>query len=282
MKKLVLGNHLRKKLARLPEAAGDLSFLGIDLNRLLERPVIAIVGSRRPTPYGKQVTEKLAGELARAGSVIVSGLAYGVDITAHKAVLAAGGMTIAVLPSGLDTIYPAAHAQIAEQIAEQGSVISEYEAGHKPWKAEFLERNRLIAALSDAVIITEAAEKSGSLNTAAHAKSMDIPVFAVPGPITNPMSSGSNALLKRGARVLTSTDDVLDLLGVDRKKPSRVLNGRSEEETLILRAIAGGISDTEILRQEVQIQTADLQTILTMLEIAGRIKQDSIGAWHLA
>ena len=133
-------------------------------------PHVAIVGSRRPTPYGKLVTEHIAGELAQLGVVIVSGLAFGIDTIAHKAALAQGGRTIAVLPSGIDTIYPASNRHLAWQIAtENGSLITEYPEGHVPRKHDFLARNRLISGLSQAVVIVEAAQRSGTLSTAHHA-----------------------------------------------------------------------------------------------------------------
>jgi DNA processing protein len=282
MKILTLKPPLLKKLDRLNDKVKDLTFLGVDPNSIISGPVVAIVGTRKPTPYGKKVTEQLASELSRAGVVIVSGLAFGVDITAHKAVLDAGGKTIAVLPSGLKNIYPASHQKIAEKITETGSIISEYPENHMPRKVEFLERNRIIAGLSDLVIIPEAAERSGSLNTAKHAESMGIPICAVPGPINSPLSAGSNWLIQQGANLITSSDDVLKLLNIDKNANKQIsLLGSNDQETAILQVIAGGINDPRLIQQAINISTADLQISLTMLEIAGRVEQNSLGAWHI-
>lgn len=282
MKILTLKPPLLKKLDRLTNKVKVLTYLGVDPNSIISGPVVAIVGTRKPTPYGKQVTELLASELSRAGVVVVSGLAFGVDIIAHKAVLDAGGKTIAVIASGLKNIYPASHQKIAEKITKQGSTISEYPENHMPRKVEFLERNRIIAGLSDLVIIPEAAERSGSLNTAKHAESMGIPVCAVPGPINSPLSAGSNWLIQQGANLITSSDDVLKLLNMDKSANRQIsLLGSNDQETAILQIIADGINDPQLIQLAINISTADLQISLTMLEIAGRIEQNSLGAWHI-
>ncbi|MBP6962011.1 DNA-processing protein DprA [Candidatus Saccharibacteria bacterium] len=282
MKILTLKPPLKNKLDRLKTPVGEIMYIGIDPNELINKSVVAIVGSRKPTPYGKQVTEQLATELSRAGVVIVSGLAFGVDIIAHKAVLACGGKTIAVLASGLDNIYPASHARYAKQITEHGSVISEYSSDHMPRSYDFLERNRIIAGFSDIIIIPEATEKSGSLNTAKHAKSMNIPICAVPGPINSPLSSGTNLLIKQGAHLITSSQDILKLLNIKPEAIQLTLTGGNETETLVLQAIAGGIQDISLIEQETKLSTKDLQTSLTMLEISGQVRQDAVGLWHLS
>lgn len=282
MNKLVLKSPLELKLDRLIKKVGHLTYEGNDPNDFASKPIVAIVGSRKPTPYGKQMTEKLAAELSRAGVVIVSGLAFGVDSIAHKAVLEAGGVTIAVLPSGLQAIYPASHAHIAKQIIEHGCLISEYELDRVPRKVEFLERNRIIAALSDIVIVTEAAEKSGSLNTAKHAKSMGIPVFALPGLVTSTQSAGTNWLIQNGANLLASSNDILLRLGINKRDAQTNLFGANDSETLVLQAIANGIIDNNSLETELAMTTGDILTALTMLEIAGRITQDSFGNWQLS
>ncbi len=282
MKILTLEPPLLKKLDRLAEKVKKLTYFGIDPNVLIPNPTVAIVGSRKLTPYGKQVTNMLASELSRAGVVIVSGLAFGVDITAHKAVLEVGGKTIAVLPSGLENVYPASHSKISEQITKQGSLISEYPKQHMPRKVEFLERNRIIAALSDLVIITEAAEHSGSLNTAKHAQNIGVPICAVPGPINSPLSAGTNWLIQQGAHLITSTDDVLKLLNIDKNQSTQTsLLGSNDQETAILQAIMSGLNDPVLIQQATNINTTDLQINLTMLEIAGRIEQNGLGAWQL-
>jgi DNA processing protein len=173
------------------------------------RPVIAVVGTRRPTAYGKEVSFDLAYKLAGRGAVIVSGLAFGVDAFAHRGALGAGGMTIAVLAGGLDTIYPRAHQALAKQIVTRGgALVSEYPDGTPARKHHFLARNRLISGLSDAVIITEAAQRSGALSTVNHAIDQNKDVYAVPGPITSPLSAGPNRLIKEGASPLLDVTDI--------------------------------------------------------------------------
>jgi DNA processing protein len=246
--------------------------------------MVAVVGTRKPTPYGKMMTEKLTEELVRAGVVIVSGLALGVDCLAHTVAVKTKGKTIAVSPGGLAKIYPATNEPVARQIVQNnGTIISEYPADHQPRKVEFLERNRIIAALSDVVIIPEAAALSGSLNTANHAMKMHIPVCVVPGNVTSPMSSGTNHLLKHGARAVTETADILKLLGIDGKSKQLALNliGDNAEETIVLQKIALGYTNPTALQAETLLETVEFQTAITMLEVQGRVAQDSLGAWRL-
>lgn len=280
MKILTLKPPLLEKLQLLDKPLDDLHAVGTD-DDLFALPRVAIVGSRKPTPYGLQVTEKLSSDLARAGVVIVSGLAFGVDITAHKAALQAGGKTIAVLPSGLEAVYPASHARIAADITSEGLLVSEYEPEHKPMHHDFLDRNRLIAGFSDFVIVTEAAAKSGSLNTAAHALRMGIPVGAVPGPITNNLSSGTNWLIQQGARLITSAQDVLDILNIKESSEQMSLLGADDVESAILQALYQQSTDLTGLAATTKIDTKELLSTLTMLEIHGRVKQDQAGNWHL-
>ena len=280
MKTLTLTPSVLQHLEKLGKPLGQLFVEGTDED-LLALPRVAVVGSRKPTPYGIQVTEKLCGELARAGVVIISGLAFGVDITAHKACLGVGGKTIAVLPSGLENIYPASHGRIAKDITHTGLLVSEYGPTHVPRSYDFLSRNRLIAGLSDFVIVTEATIQSGSLNTAQHAKAMGIPVGAVPGPITNQLSAGAHSLIQGGAHLITSAQDVLDILKVRKKPPAEVLVGATEVETAILQALEKNTTDVTGLALQTGIDAQELLIALTMLEIHQRIQQDTIGNWHL-
>jgi DNA processing protein len=280
MKKLILKPNLKKKLDRLPDKVDELSFLGADPNELAKHPIVAVVGTRKPTPYGKRITEQITSELARAGVVIVSGLAYGVDIIAAKATITENGSTIAILPSGLENIYPASHAKIAKKIKENGCLISEFPPKHKPIRHEFLQRNRIIAAMSNLVIIPEAAARSGSLNTAKHAIEMGIPVCVVPGPVTSSMSEGTNNLVKEGkAKLITSAQDVLEMLGVNTK--AKDVLGNNDAENAILDIIKQGISETQLIQQETELSTDKFQTSLTMLEIDGKIHQDELGNWYI-
>src|SRR5688572_8235522 len=183
IKKLTLNQQFfPEKLLTLHDAPKQLFVAGADLSEILQRPAVAIVGSRKVTSYGRAVTAQLAGELARAGVVIISGLAIGVDAIAHRAALDNHGLTIAVLPSSLDHIYPASHYALAQEIVDKGgALISEYPEGAAiAYKGNFIARNRIVSGLSDAVLITEAAEKSGTLHTADFALQQGKDVLAVP------------------------------------------------------------------------------------------------------
>ncbi|MCX6704678.1 MAG: DNA-processing protein DprA [Candidatus Woesebacteria bacterium] len=193
----------------------------------LEANSVAIVGSRQMTSYGKEVTEKFSGELAGFGVTIISGLARGVDTFAHRACLAAGGMTVAVLGNGLDSIYPPENVGLAQAIIKaKGALISEYPLGYPALPENFASRNRIISGLSSAIIVIEGAEKSGTLLTAAHAAEQGKTVFAVPGQITSPLSRAPLFLLKNGAKIATETKDILDELDmhvkVDKEKIKRI------------------------------------------------------------
>lgn len=249
----------------------------------LRRPTVAIVGTRKPTPYGKQVTEKIASDLAAKGVVIVSGLALGVDGIAHAAALKAKGSTIAVLANGLDHIYPAAHQSLAESIiASGGALISEYSPDIPARSHQFLERNRIVSGLADAIIITEAAARSGTLNTAMHALAQGKEVFVVPGNITSPMSLGCNTLLKQGATPILSADDVLEVIAPDLLKPNAQLPlGDNQLENDIIALLAKGLRDGDEIQQQLKISASDLSVALTMLEINGAIHALGANQWTL-
>ncbi len=208
-----------KVLSQLAQPVRELFYTG-NLLELLERPCVAIVGSRKVTDYGIAVTTQLAKELTQAGVVIISGLALGVDSIAHQAALDAGGKTIAILPAGLDQIYPSRHQRLAEDIVRQGGALaSEFPTGQgRPQKYQFIARNRIIAALSQGLLITEAARKSGSLHTANFALEQGIEVFAVPGSILNQTSDGTNELIKNGAAPVTNVRDILEVLNMHANK----------------------------------------------------------------
>jgi DNA processing protein len=178
---------------------------------VLRNPAVAVVGSRRPTPYGRAVAEKLACELAGRGSVVVSGLAAGIDACAHRGALKQG-RTVAVLGSGLDILYPRENRALAREVVARGAVVTEYPLGTPPLAANFPVRNRIISGLSIGLVVVEAARRSGSLITAKLALSQDREVMAVPGNVTSEQSRGPNGLLRDGARLVESWEDVADAL----------------------------------------------------------------------
>lgn len=248
------------------------------------RPTVAIVGTRKPTSYGREVTHMLAYELAQKGIVIVSGLALGVDGIAHTAALEAGGTTLAILPCGLPKVYPSSHRGLAEQIIKQdGALISEYDSDHAiSYQSNFLERNRIVSGLADAIIITEAAARSGTLNTAAHALEQGKEIFVVPGNITSPMSAGCNALLKQGAHVATCAEDILEIIAPDLLSPQQNLAlGNNPTEVTILALLQAGLRDGDEIQRETNLSATEINTALTMLEIAGTIRSLGNNQWTL-
>jgi DNA processing protein len=180
----------------------------------LELPRVSIVGTRRATGYGLRVARNLASALARAGVAVVSGLARGIDAAVHRAVLEANGVTIAILGTGIDVPYPVAHRELHAAIAGSGLILSEYGSGIRAQKGAFPKRNRIIAALAPVTIVVEAPHGSGALNTSAWALELGRTVACVPGPIDSPFSAGSNSLIRDGATVILSFDDVYPLAGV--------------------------------------------------------------------
>ena len=176
---------------------------------LLQATLFGVVGTRRPTPYGLAATERLAGDLARAGLVIVSGMARGIDTTAHKAALAAGGDTIAVLGCGVDVVYPAENRKLAEELAKKGLILSEFAMGSTAFPQNFPIRNRIISGIGVGLLVVEGAQYSGSAITARLAIDQGREVFAVPGNITSKMSWGPNLLIKQGAKLVQDWNDVV-------------------------------------------------------------------------
>jgi DNA processing protein len=178
-----------------------------------DRLAVALVGSRRSTPYGLRIAERLAASLARVGLTVVSGLARGIDAAAHRGALKAGGRTIAVLANGLSSVYPPEHEELARQIVDQGAVLSEMPMGQGPLADLFPRRNRIISGLSLGVVVVEATRRSGSLSTANHALEQGREVFAVPGPVDSLSSQGCHRLLRDGAKLVETVDDILEELG---------------------------------------------------------------------
>jgi DNA processing protein len=270
-----------KILAQIPSPPRQIYWAGQPPKLWLAKPRVAIVGSRKLTVYGKSVTSKLAGELANAGVVIISGLAYGIDITAHQAALEVGGITVAVLPSSLDKIYPSAHINIARQILETGTLISEYPEGADiAFKSNFIARNRLVSGLADVLLIPEAAVNSGSLHTARFALEQGKTVMAVPGNINSLVSEGCNNLIKSGAIPVTEVSDVFFALKLNpaQTKTTRGFTGSEQEET-VYRLIQHGVVAQEQLAIAAQMDSPVLSSTLTMLEIGGYIRPAGGGNW---
>lgn len=244
---------------------------------------VAIVGSRKPTAYGKEVTHKFAYELASRGIIIISGLALGVDAIAHRAALEAGGKTIAVLANGVDTIYPANHKSLANDIINSdGAIISEYEPGIAARSFQFLARNRIVSGLSDAVIVTEAAIRSGTLSTVSHALEQGREVFVVPGNITSPLSAGCNNLIKQGAHPITCVEDVLEIIAPNLLQPQSILAlGANPQESIIIELLQSGIRDGDELQYQSNIDASEFAQTLTMMEINGTIRGLGGNQWTL-
>jgi len=264
------------RLARLDDAPLLLHVRG-DASLLL-RPCIAIVGSRAPSVYGRAAAERFAGEIARAGVVVVSGLATGIDGVAHTAALESGGTTIAVQACGPDLVYPRMHRGLAERIAARGALVSEFFPGTPPRPAQFPFRNRLISALAVAVLVVEARVRSGSLVTARHAADQGVEVYAVPGPLGAPTSEGTNRLLRDGAHVALEPEDLLRPLGW---VPERARRRRSAGIDPRHRSIVAAIREAPATRDELadRLGTAPERLALDLveLELAGAIAEDRDG-----
>lgn len=270
-----------ERLSRLAQPVEKLYYLG-NFPELLRTPLVAIVGSRKVSSYGRAATVQLASALAKAGVTIVSGLALGVDSIAHKAAVDAGGKTIAVLPCDLNRVYPASHYGLARQIVKQGgALVSEYAPGFgAPMKHQFIARNRIIAALSQGVLLTEAAAKSGSLHTANFAIEEGIEVFAVPGNITSSTSEGTNGLIKSGAHPVTRAGDILEILDINITNTAQYTPRNNSEAEVLRHLLSTGGNSKEMLRLS-GLTASHFQQTLTILEIQGTIQQVGQGIWAM-
>jgi DNA processing protein len=273
-------NYLRV-LGTIPNNPKYIFFKGSIPERRI--PSVAIVGTRKPTPYGKEVTQTLSYELAKKGIVIISGLALGIDGIAHTAALEAGGTTIAVLANSVDTVYPRTHQGLAEKIlAQNGAILSEYEPPRDARGYQFLARNRIISGLADAVVIVEAAARSGTLSTAMHALEQGKEVFVVPGNITSPLSRGCNQLLKQGAHPVTQAEDILEIIAPGLTVAQTVLPlGSTPLESTIISLLQSGVRDGDELQAKSCTNLSDFNQALTMLEIQGIIRPLGANQWTL-
>lgn len=265
-------------IANCPQKLHFIGKLPID-----RRPTVAIVGTRKPTAYGRDVTYQLANDLASRGIIIVSGLAIGIDGIAHQAALDAGGITMAVLANGVDTIYPAIHKGLADKIITAGgAIISEYEPGVLARNFQFLERNRIVSGLSDAIIVTEAAIHSGTMATVAYALDQGREVFVVPGNITSPLSAGCNKLIKQGAHPITCADDVLEIIAPDLLRPQSLLPlGSNALESKIISLLQSGIRNGDELHNNTDVNISEFSQTLTLMEISGTIRALGGNQWTL-
>lgn len=254
------------------------------LDRVLDRSV-AIIGARACTPYGERVAAEVAGGLADAGWAVVSGGAYGIDAAAHRGTIGAGGRTVAVLAGGLDRPYPAGNVRLLAAAAQSGALVSEVPVGSVPTRTRFLQRNRLIAALTRATVVVEAAWRSGALSTAGHAAGLLRPVGAVPGPVTSAASAGCHRLLREGAAVcVTDAPEVLELAGGGPAPEPMVADlpgdGLSPEVRRVLDALpVRSGARPEALTRPAGLSLGDLRSCLGRLELAGYAIQDD-GRWR--
>jgi DNA processing protein len=210
-------------LAQIPNPPEELWTRG-DLS-ICDKPAVAVVGARAASRGGMAIASAIAGDLARAGIVVVSGLARGIDSAAHMAALDAGGKTIAVLGTGIDVVYPAEHRELTERIARDGLLITEFWPGSAPEVSHFPRRNRIISGLSRGVVVVEAAEQSGSLITARLAAEQGREVMVVPGPVLGGRNRGAHALIRDGAKLVESAVDILQELGIATGPPRRISEG---------------------------------------------------------
>jgi DNA processing protein len=261
---------------------GDRSLLA----ELGSSPAVTVVGSRRPSGYGTEMATMLGHEAAAAGLAVVSGMALGIDSCAHRGALEAGGPTVAVLGGGADVPYPARMRKLHGEIAERGLVLSELPPGTRPRKWTFPARNRIMAALGTMTVVVEARERSGSLITADMASDLGREVGAVPGRVGNSSADGTNSLLREGAHVIRSGQDVLDsLLGagvIDRRRAAAPKHGPALEEGLaaVLEAVERGASSLDAVALESNLAGGKLAAALTRLELLGYLGCDSAGRYR--
>jgi DNA processing protein len=241
---------------------------------------LAVVGTRRPTVYGRDCAERLGYQLCRSGLTVVSGLARGIDAQAHRGALKAGGRTIAVVGSGLDRVYPPEHGELAAEIAEHGAVISEFAFGREPDRATFPARNRIISGLALGVVVVESGLRSGALITVARALEQGKTVFAVPGRIDSPVSRGPHRLLREGARLVEDVEDVLDelehVLSAPLRQREAALPGKrpelSEPEAELVALLREGEMDVDELVRKSKLEAREVVSLLLGLEMKRMVR----------
>ncbi len=259
-----------------PDPLGDVlprvaSLWTLGDHALLEGPMVAVVGTRHPTEYGRRVTAQLVHALATAGVTVVSGLARGIDGIAHQTALDAGGRTIAVLGTGVDVPYPAGHRGLHARIASQGLVLSEMRPGTRAFAGCFPRRNRIIAGLASVTVVVEAGVRSGAQNTAAAALAADRVVAAVPGPIDSPQSAGTNLLIRDGAQIVTSIGDLFALAGLAPPDDERIEQRLTGDARVLWSALAAATPRLDELAELVALPIARVLAGVTALELDGHV-----------
>jgi DNA processing protein len=237
---------------------------------------VAVVGTRRASSYGREVTRRLTATLARSGITIVSGLARGIDAEAHRAALKAGGRTIAVLGCGIDRMYPPEHRKLADQIIAHGALVSDYPLGTKPEGSNFPPRNRIISGLSLGVLVTNAGARSGALITADFAAEQGRDVFAVPGSILGRGSAGTNALIRDGATIVLGPEDILEELNltmVAEQAEARQVLPADETEAQLLNHLSAEPTHVDELRQQSGLPISQVTSTLALMELKGMVRQ---------
>ncbi len=256
---------------------------------VLASPQVAIVGSRKPTVDGRKDAVYFAGELAKQGITVTSGMAYGIDTEAHRGALSQGGKTVAVLGSGLNCIYPKTNTGLADKISEEGALVSEFPLSWRPFAGNFPRRNRIISGLSTGVLVIEAAHRSGSLITAKHALEQNREVFAVPGSIRNPLKKGCHGLLRDGAALVECVEDIFAQIALFRETgqaapaiaPSQPenINGLDEQEKVLLDSIGYEPTNLDEIVFMTKVSIEDVMGNLLKLELEGLITAVSPGLY---
>lgn len=246
---------------------------------LLNEPQVAIVGSRRPTPQARRLAQEMAMDLSRKGLVITSGMALGIDAAAHQGALGSYGSTIAVLGTGVDVVYPRSHGDLYQAIAMQGAIVSEFPLGTTPKPGHFPRRNRIISGLSVGVLVVEAALNSGSLISARLAAEQGREVFAVPGSVLNPLSRGCHKLIKEGAVLVESAEDILVELQshlrayvVSTSEPEPINSDLSGVQRVILEIMSAEAISVDLICQISGLSFDEVSVILTEMELEGFIE----------
>ena len=268
-----------ERLAILP-GAPPLLFVKGD-PEVLRQPAVAIVGSRNPSGHGRRVAGDFAGELVRYGLVITSGLAVGIDAAAHRGALAAGGLSVAVCGTGLDTVYPRSHARLADELATEGALVSEWPPGTPALPAHFPRRNRIISGLTLGTLVVEAAVRSGSLITARLAAEQGREVFAIPGSIDNPLARGCHALIRQGAKLVESTADILEELPAQLGRaqslqpeslPTEVAPSADPAAQVLLDALGHASASLDELVERAGLTPQTLSSMLLTMELQGLVE----------